>query len=228
MSTLAAGLSETVALAIGQRLTVVAATGASGTIARLGDTPGEAHGAVTAIATAETKRFGPFSAPARFEVTCLIGSFTVTQAVPDADAQVGTIDADNAVAGDVGELLTATLAVGSPVSLATGTAKTALSIALTPGDWDVDAVLGVIPAATTSITNLAGGLHTTTDTLGAAGTYFQRASAAVVPGAVEQHNPVPTQRFNVSVATTVYLVAKGTFTVDTLGAFGSIRARRVR
>lgn len=229
MTTLQNSATIKVDVPVGQRLTVVAATGGVGLILREADQGNGVSHQRTTIATGETKRFGPFRCPVRYEISCSGATLDVSTAVVlDEGAEPGVSDASNATVGDVGEVLTATLAVGDAVALVTTEAKDVLTLDLTPGDWDVDAVLGLIPAATTSITNVAGGLHTTADTLGAAGTYFQRASAAVVPGAVQQHNPVPTQRFNVAVATTIHLVAKATFTVDTLAGFGTIRARRVR
>ena len=49
---------------------------------------------------------------------------------------VGVTSASNAAAGSVGEIISALVAVGSPVSLVNATAKNVTSISLTAGDWD--------------------------------------------------------------------------------------------
>lgn len=217
-----------VELPVGYRLTVVAATGGAGSIVREADAGLGVTYASTAIATGETKRFGPFYTPVRFTVSATGASLDYSIAPASTDHAPGVTDASSAAAGDIGEVISATLAQGSAVALTTATAKTVTSISLTPGDWDVDGVVGLIPAASTSITQMAEGAHTTTDTLGAAGTFSNIIQAATVPGANAMYRNIPRQRINVAATTTVYLIAQATFTVSTLGAFGTIRARRVR
>lgn len=143
-------------------------------------------------------------------------------------AKAGTVTNDNAATGGIGELLTAALAVGSATSLVTATAKTIVSVSLTAGDWDVDGVVNFLPAATTSLTELSAGASSTDNTLGADGTFIGDTIAAAVLGAVTLRKAIPTQRFSLASTTTVYLVGSATFTVSTLTAYGSIRARRVR
>jgi hypothetical protein len=148
----------------------------------------------------------------------------------------GTTAGDSVAAGQVGEVITATVASGSAVALTTATGKTVTSIALTAGDWWVNWVGDFIPAATTSITTLACGLGTTTNTLlgqaggGGIGTdpAVSVAEAANVPGAnviAMAGGPV---RVNITTATTIYLVALANFTVSTLSAYGTITAERRR
>lgn len=129
----------------------------------------------------------------------------------------------------VGSYLSSSVASGSAVSLTSTTAANVTSIALTEGEWDVSGSVGFLPAASTSITALSGGSNTTTATIGVAGDAFISASAAVVPGAVGQVSPIPTTRYVVASGSTtvVYLVARATFTVSTLGGYGIIQARRV-
>lgn len=129
----------------------------------------------------------------------------------------------------VGGYLSSSVASGSAVSLTSTTAANVTSLTLTEGEWDVSGAVGFIPAATTSITALAGGSSSTTATISTTGDAFVKASAAVVPGAVGQVITIPTTRYVVAEGetTTVYLVARATFSVDTLGGFGKIQARRV-
>lgn len=142
--------------------------------------------------------------------------------------KAGTATNDSAAAGGIGELLTAELAVGSATSLVTATAKTIISVSLTAGDWDVNGVVNFLPAATTSLTSHSAGSSSTDNTLGADGTLVSDSVAAVVLGSVTLRDAFPTQRFSLASTTTVYLVGSATFTVSTMTAYGSIRARRVR
>jgi lysophospholipase L1-like esterase len=129
--------------------------------------------------------------------------------------------------GNVGELLTNT-ASPNAVSLATGAGSGIASLTLTPGDWDVWGTVNFTPAGTTSITQLSVGPSTTNGVLPAQDQFAQLSIAANVPGAniIDLAcQPIP---FNVSVSTNVFLIAKATFTVSTLGAGGTIWARRRR
>lgn len=141
----------------------------------------------------------------------------------------GTTTGGNAVAGTLGEELSSEVLVGDAVALVSGTPKTVTSLALTAGDWDLTGVVTYVAAATTSITRLSQSISTTTNTHGNNKQRKQVKSAAVVPGATD--TPImdtPTVRVNISATTTYYLIADATFTVDTLSAYGYLRARRVR
>ena len=75
---------------------------------------------------------------------------------------VGTTTNNNAAAGDVGQMITATVAAGAAVSISTGAAANVTSISLTAGDWDVSAVVDHLPAAATSVTILKAGISLST------------------------------------------------------------------
>lgn len=157
-----------------------------------------------------------------------IGSSLMAKMTPASGVQItGTTTNDNAAAGYVGEYVSATAAVGS-VSLTTSTPTNITSISLTAGDWDVSGDVAYSAAGTTSVTLFAQGISATSATLGALGTYTQRAFAAQVPGT--NGNILSTSMIRISLAatTTIYLVAQSTFTVSTMTAGGIIRARRVR
>jgi hypothetical protein len=147
----------------------------------------------------------------------------------------GTTTNDNALAGDVGEYIVSTVASGSAVSITTGTPTNITSIALTPGDWDLDAVIDFLPAASTSITNYQAAYSLTSATLstqpGGSGLgpdpLLVVNQAAMVPAAVFGCAPA-TVRLTISANTTVYLVAQSTFSVSTLTGYGTLRARRAR
>jgi hypothetical protein len=154
---------------------------------------------------------------------------TVERVANGAFPLVGTIAGGNAVVGTIGEYAEVSLVIGSAVSLTTGTDATVVSFSLTAGDWDVSAVCGFSPAASTSITHLSAGVSTTAATMGGLGTQSAISFPAIVPGATTEWLwPVQPVRISLSVMTTVYLIAHAFFTVSTLGAYGLMRARRVR
>jgi len=127
------------------------------------------------------------------------------------------------------EFVTATLPTDSSVSLTTATYANIVSISLGPGDWDVSGVVDYTPTATTSITNMTQGISTTSGNLVAQDSWSSLTLAAQVPTATpESALPTPVVRLNLSTTTTVYLVAKATFSASTLKAYGTINARRQR
>jgi hypothetical protein len=144
---------------------------------------------------------------------------------------LGTTTNDSASAGQIGQIISSNIAVGSAVSLTTSTPANVSSISLTAGDWDVYAQTGFLPGATTSITAMISSISQTSATLdistAGAGQIYR--CAAFVPNAVSMilgsTGPV---RISLASTTTIYHVAQSTFTVSTQTAFGNIRARRVR
>jgi hypothetical protein len=137
---------------------------------------------------------------------------------------VGTTTNNNANAGSVGEYITAT---GTGVSLTSGTAANVTSISLTAGDWDVSGSILIVPAGSTSVTESASGINTTSATLPASSLYWIIQSTALTTGG-SQGGAVPSQRISLASTTTVFLIGHATFTVSTCTATGTIRARRIR
>lgn len=142
---------------------------------------------------------------------------------------VGTATNDSANAANVGEYIESVIVVGSAVALVSATPKTVTSISLTAGDWDVSANIGFNPAASTSATVLVASASLTTNTVDATNGRF---SALLFPATVTAGTnwglPLQPVRFSLSGTTTIFLVASSTFTVSTMGAYGLLRARRVR
>lgn len=144
-------------------------------------------------------------------------------------ANVGTITNDNAETGYIGEYVTSTVATGSSVALTTATTANVTSISLTAGDWDVRGAVDFTFGATTSVTNLTGGISQTSATLGGQDSFFDFATPAIIPTAAKDSVfPCPTTRISLAATTTIYLVAQGTFTASTLKAYGTLSARRAR
>lgn len=141
----------------------------------------------------------------------------------------GTNTNNNAAAGDVGEYIESTIAVGSAVSLTTGVTANVTSISLTAGDWDVFGVVIMDSGATTNVTRVAAGTSSTSATADITKGYYSHIHSGYVPGGGQfRAMPLNTSRFSLSGTTTIYLVALANFTVSTCTAYGTISARRVR
>lgn len=146
------------------------------------------------------------------------GAFTPSQTA----GIVGTTAVNNANAGSVGEYLSN---IASGVAITNGTNTNVVTLALTPGDWDVGGGLEV--AYTGTNTAFYGWLTLTSAGSSVQGNRFVVANTTG-SGSNAIGGSVPTLRVNVSVNTTVYLVAFGSFSTGT-GTVGSkIWARRVR
>lgn len=145
---------------------------------------------------------------------------------------IGTTTNNSANAGSVGEELKTTVASASAVSLTTATSTNLASVSLTAGDWDVYSEFIYIPGATTSVSQLSQGISQSTGALPTtttgAGDYSVYSIVAAVLGANNISQSVGPVRVSLSGTTTVFAVARPTFTISTLTVYGSIRARRVR
>ena len=95
---LSANEKTTLFLPAGQVLSVVAASGASGSAIRMAKLPGGGDAqSITAIAGADLS-FGPYAQTERFEIICTAGTLTIATAVPvpDTDSAM-TANSDNRV-----------------------------------------------------------------------------------------------------------------------------------
>lgn len=142
-----------------------------------------------------------------------------------------------AAAGNIGELLSCSVVLGSAVALTNNAAADVCTFSLTPGEWDVTGVVAFSPAGTTTTTREAAGISTTTATLPAAlGTgsgqleinSYQAgiATTAGFPGPMAILGPT---RLSVASGSTtpIFLEALATFAVSTDAAYGFMRATRV-
>jgi hypothetical protein len=129
--------------------------------------------------------------------------------------------------GCVGEVLSATATAGS-VPLTSTTPANVASVALTAGDWDCRGVVSRTLGATTSVTVLEQSISQTSATLSSSvvdGSTTMLATAAnVMVGTTTLL--VGSFQVNLPVATTVYLVAKDTFSVSTDAVGGTLACRR--
>jgi hypothetical protein len=141
----------------------------------------------------------------------------------------GTIVADNAVAGNVGEVLSAGQATAQ--SLTTATPLNLVTLNLTPGDWDVWGQIVFTPsAAPTSLTAAVGLTSATLPTVAqlCAGNGAMTQMRLSYTSAQVQTIQTGMTRLNVSVATPAYLLAQAVFASGTCTVQGFISARRAR
>src|SRR5678810_35576 len=113
-----------------------------------------------------------------------------------------------ATTGEVREVLESQVLSGAAVALSTGTASNVTTLTLTAGDWDVWASVLWVPAASTSITRLQGGIGTTTATLPTApfkGGYQEFITPAIVPTAAGAPSLFMQTYQLVTANTTIYL-----------------------
>lgn len=138
----------------------------------------------------------------------------------------GTATNNSAAAGILGQIISSLVATGSPVTLTTNTAANVTSISLTAGDWDIEGNVNFNLTGATA-TAFSAGISLTTATVPTDGS---EVASGVVTTAITGVNGITLPRKRVSIAgtTTVYLVAKSTFTLGSETAFGGITARRVR
>jgi hypothetical protein len=141
----------------------------------------------------------------------------------------GTNTNNSAAAGDVGELISSTIA--SPgSSLSNVTPTNVSSISLTAGDWDVDAVVAFTGGSTTTVGTIQGSISTTSATIdntpGRTVSFFY--NNATVYLNTPAFLPIPPTQFSLSATTNVYLVALSGFGTSTTTVYGTIRARRIR
>lgn len=151
-------------------------------------------------------------------------AFSGTITPSQTNGIVGTTTNNSANAGSVGEFASNST---TGTSLPNNTNTNATSISLTAGDWDVDGVIGIVPAGATTLANIQAGISTTSAAMPTAiggRTIFGPAGAAGVGSNV----PAPRTRISLASTTTIYLVAFSGVNVSTATVDGFIRARRVR
>jgi hypothetical protein len=144
----------------------------------------------------------------------------------------GTVAADNPQAGSIGEVISSTVATGASIALTTVATANVTSIVLSPGDWDVDGRVCFTLASTTTMGYLSCGINTASATLplnnAGVATQVGAGTNVVTDVTVDPSLSLSSVRINVSLATTVFLLARAKFATSTCKAYGSISARRMR
>lgn len=141
----------------------------------------------------------------------------------------GTAANDSALAGNIGEYLSTSIATTSAISLSTGAATTIVSLPLSAGDWDVWG-LAIFRAATITVaTQLTGGLNTTTAMPGLiSGAQGQFGLGGGLTGIADTGVTVGPTRMSLNAAATAFLMGTMAFSVSTGAVYGVMQARRRR
>lgn len=139
----------------------------------------------------------------------------------------GTTTNDSAAAGSIGEYIESVVPAAG-VALTSGAVADITSISLTPGDWDVTGVIGLRYGAGTTCSAERGSISQVAGTLGTVASGQQAQQAAMTGTTVDNVFPVGPVRISLSATTTLYLNAMAVFAVNTMNAWGTIRARRAR
>lgn len=139
---------------------------------------------------------------------------------------LGKTNGSNADAGDVGEFVSSAVAIGSAVALSNATTTNITSIPLTAGDWDIEGNVNYNATGATT-TGMISGISGTSATMPSDGSEVYNGMQAMLLNFVAG-SALPRKRINITSPTTVYLVARPTFSAGTMSAFGSITARRPR
>lgn len=149
-----------------------------------------------------------------------------TTILSDLTTSDGTADPP---AGSLGEYVEAQLNLGSAISLTTNVQIDACSVSLTPGEWDVNGVVGVRTFTGAVLTQFRGSVSNTSATmLATPQNTTMRYPASFTPGnGIAFSVPVPKIRFVVTSTTTIYLVVDAVFSGGSVSGYGRLSARRV-
>jgi hypothetical protein len=197
----------------------------------LGSTSGVFTFAVPAIAGSSTLTF-PVGTT-NFTATGGVGQVVKQNSVGGAftvGVPTGTTTNDNAATGAIGEYISSIVLAASEITLTSTVAANITSISLTAGDWDVSGTVWFDENGATVTTLNSAGITTTSATIPtvpADNTARSDISLPAIAGAFT-NLPVGPARLSLAGTTTVYLIARSNFSINSNAAFGIIRARRVR
>lgn len=140
--------------------------------------------------------------------------------------QSPNIEITATVAGDYTKLVSNTTPATSNISLTSGAISTISSINLPAGVWDVSGVVGYHSATGTTVPEiLTQGINTVTNAFDGLGSYTS--DYLEVPINYDPIYGTGTHQIVLDLPGTVYLLSNVVFTVSSLVAYGSVRARRV-
>lgn len=138
-----------------------------------------------------------------------------------------------ATAGNLGEVISSNVLVGSAVALSNGVAANITSASLTAGHWQISGSFCIEGATSTSITNVFSGITSTTATIPAnanGGAYLALRGAAFIISTGQQATcyGIGAADIYLSGTVTMFLVGQVAFSASTLGGYGFLRALRVQ
>jgi hypothetical protein len=143
-------------------------------------------------------------------------------------AKRGTSSA--ALAGNVGEYVTAEIASASAITLTNSVSADIVSVSLTAGNWDVWGMVSTNTGGTTDVTQVAGWVTTASATFptppNSGGLFVQNYSAGSHVGQ-NDHFPVGRKIITLASPATLYLGMRMIFTVSTAKGYGFVGAVRL-
>lgn len=146
----------------------------------------------------------------------------------------GNKDASSAATGNVGEVVTATVASAGAITLASATPANVTTISLTAGDWELTAQVDFALTGVTATLWQAGvGLVAGVLPPQPGGAGLGTDPAVALPLATTALSSTlglltKATRLNVAATVTVYLVAQADFSAGAVAAYGTVSARRMR
>ena len=144
-------------------------------------------------------------------------------------ALMGVTDGSDALPGQVGEVISSVVGLGS--GLTSGVSVNVTSIVLTPGDWDIT---GDVYFTGSQLTSIFAGINTVSATIPTpplTGINVGRSQLVIASGTVlgsAQMLSLRTCRASLAAPTTYYLVVNVVYTTGPIAASGAIWARRAR
>lgn len=144
----------------------------------------------------------------------------------DITSLTGTTTNDSAASGKIGEVVSALVAIGSPVSLTTTVVANVTTISLTAGDWDVEALCS-FTETTATVSARVGGISSASATLPTDGSEGYCGVQSTLTSEINSIT-LPKKRVSLSGTTTIYLAVKATFSAGSCGGFGYLIGRRIR
>lgn len=197
-------------------------------------TPSDNITSPTATGNMSTSTYDPASVNEQLvgiTATQTLSNKTLNSPLVNQPNIVGVTNNSSAATGSVGEFQSSSVTVGSAVALTTTVAANITSLSLTAGDWDINGTV-IFTTGTATSAQMVATINTTSATVPtapASGAYVNSGFLSYASGAANGLAlSTGTTRINISGTTTVYLITQSTFSVSTLGAYGFLRARRVR
>lgn len=153
-------------------------------------------------------------------------TFSTTNIFGTTNTIKGVTTNNNAIAGNIGEYISHSIAAASSVSLANGTSKNIDSLSLTAGDWDVCAIFSFSENGA-SVTQRTAGVSSSSASIPTDGTEGYLGFITTTANGTNSIT-ITRIRFSLSGTTKVYLIGNAAFSAGTVSGFGTITARRMR
>lgn len=165
-----------------------------------------------------------FTNPPQVAFVFLAEDFNATGQIP------GTNTNDSATTGNIGEYVSSTLLSSLAVTLTSGATSNVTSVSLSAGDWDVGGMVNTAIGAGASITGFIAGVSTASALQPSPGFSAYFLSQIVVAAGGNMAANTGDRQITLSASATIYLTTLVNFSggSSTCGAFGVLRARRVR